>query len=77
MCKHFAHKVDVGYDAKRGWAAMPYGALNMHVEDDVLYFEIEAADDELLARLKYVIDAHIVRFAFRENLKQLEWNESI
>jgi hypothetical protein len=43
----------------------------------VLYFEIEAADDELLARLKYVIDAHIVRFAFRENLKQLEWNESI
>lgn len=75
MCKHFAHKVEVRYDTERGWAAMPYGELNMRAVNDVLYFEVEAADEALLERLKAVIDAHIVRFAFREKLKRLEWSE--
>ncbi len=75
MCKHFAHKVEVRYDAERGWAAMPYGSLNMRAVENVLHFEIEAADEALLERLKAVIDAHIVRFAFREKLQRLEWNE--
>lgn len=74
MCKHFAHKVPVDYDAQRGSAAMPYGSLAMHVNDGRLHFSIESADEEQLAKLKYVIDAHIVRFAFREKLERLDWN---
>jgi hypothetical protein len=73
MCKHFAHKVEVGYDRERGWAAMPYGSLKMHTGDGSLHFEIEAADEVMLERMKAVIDAHIVRFAFREKLERLEW----
>lgn len=75
MCRHFAHKVEVQYGTERGWAAMPYGSLYMRVIDNVLHFEIEAADEALLERLKSVIDAHIVRFAFREKLERLEWSE--
>lgn len=74
MCKHFAHKVRVGYDARQGWAALPYGHLAMSVEgDDTLRFTVEAEDAETLERTKYVVDAHIVRFAFRERLQGLHW----
>lgn len=73
MCKHFAHKVEVSYDAGQGTAALPYGRLDMHVENGVLHFQIEAADEIALARLMYVVDAHIVRFAFREKLQGLTW----
>lgn len=74
MCKHFRHKVPVNYDATAGTADMPHGLLNMHVEDDTLHFHVQAADDQSLARMKYVVEAHIVRFAFREKLKKLEWD---
>ena len=74
MCRHFAHKVPVSYDAETGKAEMPYGLLNMHAADNALYFEIEAADDHLLGRMKYVVEAHIIRFAFREKLEKLYWN---
>ncbi|MCC7250639.1 DUF2218 domain-containing protein [Hyphomicrobium sp.] len=73
MCRHFAHKVPVNYDASVGTADMPFGLLNMEAAGNTLRFEIEAADDQSLARLKYVVEAHIVRFAFREKLKKLDW----
>lgn len=74
MFKHFAHKVKVSYDTERGTAAMPYGKLDMFVRDGVLHFEIEAESEDLLERMKYVVDAHIVRFAFREKLTGLAWS---
>lgn len=73
MCRHFAHKVSVSYDAAKGKAEMPYGLLNMRAAGNTLHFEIEADDDHLLDRMKYVVEAHIVRFAFREKLKKLNW----
>lgn len=74
MCKHFAHKVPVSYDAAQGMADMPFGLLRMRASGDELRFEIEAADDPALARMKYVVEAHIVRFAFREKLQKLDWS---
>jgi hypothetical protein len=74
MCKHFAHKVPVSYDAAQGTADMPFGLLNMHAVGNTLRFEIEAADDRALDRMKYVVEAHIVRFAFREKLEKLNWD---
>jgi len=73
MCKHFAHKVPVSYDQATGRADMPFGLLNMRVADGTLYFEVEAADDTALARMKHVIESHLVRFAFREKLESLDW----
>jgi len=74
MCKHFAHKVEVRFDAEHGVAAMPYGRLEMRARDGILQFEIEAADDNLLERMKHVVETHIVRFAFREKLEKLDWH---
>lgn len=74
MCRHFAHKVPVSYDTATGTAEMPYGLLNMHAAGNTLRFEIEADDDRLLDRLKYVVESHIVRFAFREKLQTLDWD---
>ena len=54
-------------------AAMPYGSLAMHADAEHRHFAIESANEEQLARLKYVVDAHIVRFAFREKLEKLDW----
>lgn len=73
MCKHFGHKVPVNYDAAVGTADMPFGMVNMQAAGSTLRFEIEAADDQSLDRLKYVVEAHIVRFAFREKLEKLDW----
>lgn len=74
MCKHFAHKVEVNYDAEHGTAAMPYGTLNMHAHNGALHFEIEAPDEQQLTRMKWIVVSHIVRFAFREKLQQLDWS---
>jgi len=68
--------VKVSYDSERGAAAMPYGKLDMFVRDGILHFEVEAEDQELLSRMKYVVDAHIVRFAFREKIVGLEWSDN-
>lgn len=73
MCKHFAHKVPVSYDLAKGRADMPFGLLNMRVAGDTLHLEIEASDDQLLDRMKHVVEAHLVRFAFREKLEKLNW----
>lgn len=74
MCKHFAHKVPVRYDAETGTADMPFGLLNMQAVGTTLHFDIEASDDSALDRMKYVVEAHIVRFAFREKLRKLDWS---
>ena len=75
MFRHFAHKVPVSYDAMEGSAEMPFGRLSMRVADNLLHFEIVADNDELLDRMKYVVEAHIVRFAFREKLQKLDWRQ--
>jgi hypothetical protein len=76
MFKHFAHKVEgIVFDAQKGHAAMPYGGLRMWADGERLRVEIDAASDELLSKMKYVVDAHLVRFAFKENLEGLAWQE--
>jgi hypothetical protein len=75
MFKHFAHKVDVEYDAHQGRAAMPFGGLRMRATDEILSAEIDAETPELLARMKAVIDVHLARFAFKEAITGLDWRE--
>jgi uncharacterized protein len=74
MCKHFAHKVKVDYDETRGHAAMPDGRLDMHADADGINFEVVAEDLQALLKTRYIVDAHIVRFAFREKLMGLAWH---
>ena len=69
LCKHFAHKIAVRYDAASGEAQFPWGRCTMAATDAVLTLRCEAADAEALARVKAVVDDHLVRFAWKEGLK--------
>lgn len=73
LCKHFAHKVDVTYDATTADAAMPLGACRMWADDSELRVTVTAPDADGLARAKSVIDVHLERFAFREAFKTMDW----
>jgi len=74
LCKHFAHKVPVSYDTATGRAEMPFGLLSMHASANTLHLEVEATDGTSLDRMKHVVEAHLVRFAFRERLEELDWS---
>lgn len=69
LCKHFAHKIAVRYDADAGEALFPWGRCTMTAADGILTLHCEAADAEALARVKAVVDDHLVRFAWKEGLK--------
>lgn len=72
LCKHFAHKVGVEYDAHRASIDFPFGACRMEAEGAELRIECRAADPEALKRAEQVVGGHLVRFAFRETL-EIRW----
>lgn len=73
LCKHFAHKIEVRYDATSGEAALPPGPATLTAEPDELVIRITAPDEAGLVRARAVIDDHLARFAFRENFEQMSW----
>lgn len=76
ICKHFAHKIDVKYDEHRGECVLPSGKAAMEADDQGLSFFVTAEDEEGLTRVKAVIEDHLIRFAFRENLEKLDWTDA-
>ncbi|MCF4097685.1 DUF2218 domain-containing protein [Maritalea mediterranea] len=77
LCKHFAHKIDAGFEGNHGYANFPFGSAKMRADDNQLEIAIEAADEAALNRTKDVIESHLVRFAFREELEELEWRDAL
>ncbi|WP_010139773.1 DUF2218 domain-containing protein [Oceanicola sp. S124] len=76
LLKHFAHKVEVEYDETDGRAALPTGPAVLKADETGLHMHVTAGDAEGLARAKHIIEDHLVRFAFRENLEKLDWVEA-
>ncbi|MCA1909258.1 MAG: DUF2218 domain-containing protein [Magnetospirillum sp.] len=68
LCKHFAHKIPVEHDAVSGRADFPWGSCRLAAQDGVLRLELDAQDELSLARIKAVVEDHLVRFAWRESL---------
>lgn len=77
LCKHFAHKAEVEYDAMQGQMTVPFGTARMKADDDGLSFFAASDTTEGLARMKHVIEDHLLRFAFRENPSALSWTETV
>jgi len=73
LCKHFAHKVPVKFDKTSGRVEFPFGLCLMQAEDDVLTMQCEAESDEGFSRMRYVLDDHVKRFAWKEKL-ELQWD---
>ncbi len=74
MCKHFAHKVETNYSSTQGFVDFPCGSAEFLVSDNNLIFKVTADTNENLNQSKSIIESHIVRFAYRENLEKLDWN---
>jgi hypothetical protein len=72
LCKHWSHKYEVSFDETDARIALPAGPLTMHVEPDRLELALEV-DDAVLARMQGVVEEHVRRFAFREQL-EFSWS---
>lgn len=73
LCKHFGHKVEVAYADGHGECRFSCGTATMDAAPESLDIKVEAADAGGLTETKRVIESHLVRFAFRENLQPLAW----
>lgn len=72
LCKHFAHKLDVKFDDRTGSVRFSIGRCELLAQDGLLRLSLDAPDAEALLQLQDVVERHLIRFAFRENLS-VEW----
>lgn len=77
LSKHFAHKTTVEYTETDSVAVIGASTARMTARGDQLSFVAESPDAEALAECKDVIERHLIRFAFREELKALDWTETV
>ncbi|WP_353643221.1 DUF2218 domain-containing protein [Mesorhizobium sp. WSM2239] len=75
LCKHFAHKMEVAYGDGYGQCRFSCGTATMNAGLEALDITVEASDAGALTETKQVIESHLVRFAFRENLQPLAWQD--
>ena len=68
LCKHWAHKFEVAFDGTQGRIAMPEGrTVTLTATPATLEIALDAPE-EATAHMRHVVDSHIARFAFREEL---------
>jgi hypothetical protein len=68
LCKHFQHKVPANYDGPTGWIELPMGRADLRAEPETLTLSLTAQTAETLEKTRAVIQSHLERFAFREDL---------
>lgn len=73
LCKHFGHKVAVDFDATAGKVAFPYGPCSLQAEGRELVIDCHAETEEALAMMQSVVDTHLMKFAWREEIV-LSWD---
>jgi uncharacterized protein len=74
VCKHWSHKFAVEFTPEKGHIPFSEGRIcNLEATPDVLTLRAEAPDVEALERLQRVVVEHIKRFAFREDLGDVQW----
>lgn len=72
LCKHFQHKLPVTHDERSGHIAFPIGDCRLTAAGDILTLALAAPDDAQLQQLQDVVARHLLRFAFREELR-VDW----
>lgn len=74
LCKHWGHRLDVEYNETTGRIAFDdERRCTLHALADGLEIEVETATDEQLARTQETVVNHLKRFAFREDLGEVNW----
>ena len=76
LCKHFAHKTDASFAGNRGRIRFTAGLCELNAEDaGALAITVSTADPNQLSTLEDVIDRHLRRFAFKEELA-IQWTRA-
>lgn len=73
LCKHFAHKVEVTYSETHGECRFDRGVATLDADANGLRMAVKADGEDSLAWGQSVIESHLIRFAFRENIEGLDW----
>lgn len=73
LCKHFAHKIDVEFTPTHGEIKFSFGTAVLDADADGLRMIAQADDAEKLEQTQRVIESHLLRFAFREEIGALVW----
>lgn len=76
LCKHFRHKVTVEYDKTFGRVEFPGGLCLMTADQTVLSFYCKAQKPEGVGMMQSVLDQHLVKFAWREELN-VTWQDGL
>lgn len=72
LCKHFAHRCEVVFDAERGRILLPLGECLLEAGAGRLDLTVLASDAAALPQLQEIVASHLERFAFRETL-EIAW----
>jgi hypothetical protein len=73
LCKHFAHKIEVTASENHGECHFACGLGILDADDYGLRMTARSENGEDLAQTQSVIESHLARFAFREELQPLDW----
>lgn len=73
LCKHFAHKIEVEFDAHHGRAVLGPGPVELSADDSGLSVTVSAEDVRGIIEARYVVDKHLVTFAFRDGFSGFTW----
>ncbi len=76
LCKHWAHKLDVDYTSETARIQFASGLCRMTASADALLVIVEAEDADTVTRLQGVVEEHLRRFAFREELGAFAWTSN-
>lgn len=74
LCKHFAHKLPVEFDAAEGRIGFPIGDCRLRADGERLKLDLTAPDGTQMTQLKDVVVRHLLRFAFREDMA-IAWQD--
>jgi hypothetical protein len=83
LCKHWAHNLEVSFDAEQGRVVFPKdargadwpgdGIFSMAATPETLECRIDATSEGQLEGLKGAVERHLNRFAFREGELVFNW----
>ena len=69
LCKHFAHKIPATFADNKGRIEFDGGVCELNADDEnALVLAVSTGSAEKLATLEDVVDRHLKRFAFKEEL---------
>ncbi len=73
LCRHFEHKLPVTFDPHSGQIAYSIGDCRLIAGEAVLTLLVMSQDASRLEQLQDVVARHLLRFAFREDMK-IDWH---